>query len=99
MDRSLIMSTIAISIKLDSSYKERLSRLATTKRRTAHALAKTAITNFIEQEERIEAERKEAIASYEDYLETGLHVTVDEVDEWLESWGADNEKDKPLCHK
>jgi hypothetical protein len=22
-----------------------------------------------------------------------------EADEWLESWGTDNEKDVPLCHK
>lgn len=93
------MSTIAMSIKLDSSYKERLSRLAVTKKRTAHALAKAAITHFIEQEERIEAERREAITSYEDYLETGLHVTLAEADQWLESWGTDNEKDAPLCHK
>jgi len=82
------MSTTAMSIKLDSSYKDRLSRLATTKKRTAHALAKAAITSFIEQEERLEAERREAIASYEDYLETGLHVTLAEADEWLESWGT-----------
>ena len=93
------MSTTAMSIKLDSSYKDRLSRLATTKNRTAHALAKAAITSFIEQEERLGAERREAIASYEDYLETGLHVTLAEADEWLESWGTDNEKDAPLCHK
>ena len=93
------MSTNAMSIKLDSSYKDRLSRLATTKKRTAHALAKDAITSFIEQEERLEAERREAIASYEDYLETGLHVTLTETDEWLESWGTDKEKDVPLCHK
>ena len=51
------MSTIALSIKLDSSYKDRLSRLATTKS-VQHALAKAAITSFIEQEERIEAERE-----------------------------------------
>lgn len=69
------------------------------KNRTAHALAKGAITNFIEQEERLEAERLEAISSYEDYLETGLHVTLAEADEWLESWGTDHEKDVPLCHK
>ena len=49
--------------------RSHLKELATT------PLAKAAITSFIEQEERIEAERREAIASYEDYLETGLHVT------------------------
>ena len=93
------MSTTAMSIKLDSSYKDSLNRLAATKNRTSHALAKAAITNFIEQEERIEVERREAIASYEDYLETGLHVTLAEADEWLESWGTDCEKDTPSCHK
>ena len=93
------MSNVAMSIKLDSSYKDRLNRLATTKNRTRHALARAAITSFIEQEERIEAERREAIASYEDYLETGLHVTLAEADDWLESWGTDNEKDAPSCHK
>ncbi|MCH4248384.1 ribbon-helix-helix protein, CopG family [Acinetobacter populi] len=93
------MSIVSMSIKLDSSYKDRLNRLAISKNRTSHALAKAAITRFIEQEERIEAERREAVASYEDYLETGLHVTLAEADEWLESWGTDHEKDAPLCHK
>ena len=69
-------NTVALSIKLESSYKDRLSHLAVAKKRTSHALAREAIQRFVEQEETHENDRKEAIASYEEYLETGLHITL-----------------------
>jgi predicted transcriptional regulator len=95
----MMSNTVALSIKLESSYKDRLSHLAVAKKRTSHALAREAIQRFVEQEETHENDRKEAIASYEEYLETGLHITLDEADEWMATWGNTNEKDMPVCHK
>ena len=30
---------------------------------------------------------------------TGLYATAEEVDEWLASWGTDNELPAPECHE
>lgn len=95
----MMTNTVALSIKLEPSYKERLGHLANAKKRTAHALAREAIQRFVEQEETYENNRKEAIASYEEYLETGLHITLDEADNWMATWGTNNEKEMPICHK
>ncbi len=95
----MMSNTVALSIKLESSYKDRLSHLAVAKKRTSHALAREAIQRFVEQEETQESNRREAIASYEEYLETGLHITLDEADNWMETWGTDNEKEMPICHR
>ena len=40
-----------------------------------------------------------AEASAKEFEETGLHVTFDEMSSWVESWGSDNEKPMPICHK
>lgn len=39
----------------------------------------------------------EALASWEHYQATGLHVPGQEVIAWLETWGTDHECDPPLC--
>lgn len=54
------MPTVTMSVKLDSSDKDRLNRLIVHKNRSSHALAKAVITQFIEQEKRVEAECQEA---------------------------------------
>ena len=46
-----------------------------------------------------EAFRQDAIKAWEEYQETGLHATATEVDEWLASWGTENELPAPICHK
>lgn len=97
--RHMMSTTIALSVKIEANYKERLNHLASLKKRTSHSLAKEAIQRFVEQEETQERERFEALASYEEYLETGLHITLDESNQWLKTWGTENEKEMPVCHK
>ena len=46
-----------------------------------------------------EAFRQDAINAWNEYQETGLHVTGDEVIAWLDTWGEENEKAAPICHK
>lgn len=38
------------------------------------------------------------IDSFNQFLETGLHVTQEEVDLWMDSWGSENELPIPQCH-
>lgn len=88
-----------VSVKLDSSDRERINLLATVKKRTAHYLMKEAIHEYIQREESHLNFIRAAEASAREYDDTGLHVTLDEMDSWMESWGTDNEKPMPICHK
>jgi len=53
---------------------------------------------ILEREEKRDAFRRETLKAWEEYVQTGLHVTLDEVTAWVETWGTDQERDAPLCH-
>jgi len=53
----------------------------------------------ITREEKREAFRRETLAAWEEYAQTGLHVTMDEVTDWVKTWGTDEERDAPVCHR
>ena len=59
----------------------------------------TTRERLYEREEKREAFRQGAINAWNEYQETGLHVTGDEVIAWLDTWGEENEKAAPVCHK
>lgn len=91
-------TTVPMSIRLDPSARQKLKAIAARQKRTAHALATEAITALIEQKEREHAFNQSCIASYNQYKETGLHVTHEELVPWLESLFTDNELPPPACH-
>lgn len=93
------MSMSSTSVKLEPELKARVQKLALARKRTSHWLMKEAIEQYITREEVREAEHRDAVQSWEHYQATGLHVTGDEAIEWLETWGTDNEKPTPECHK
>ncbi|EIJ33601.1 CopG family ribbon-helix-helix protein [Thiothrix nivea] len=87
------------SVKLSDDMSARLRRLADSKRRTPHWLMVEAINRYIEQEERKAVFYADALASWEEYRQDGLHVTWAEAKSWISTWGTDNEKEAPECHK
>jgi predicted transcriptional regulator len=46
-----------------------------------------------------EQDRQDAIAAWEHYQATGLHLTQEEVDEWLVKLEAGEDADPPACHQ
>ena len=62
-------------------------------------MMREAISQYVEREEKREAFRQDAIHAWVVSITTGLHVTGDEVIAWLETWGEENEKAAPGCHK
>lgn len=40
----------------------------------------------------------EVVASYQEYLQTGKHLTLNELDDWMATWGTDQEQAKPPLH-
>lgn len=89
---------MATSIKLDDDLKHRIQNLAEIKHRSAHWLMREAIRDYIVREEAKEQFKQEALASWKAYKETGLHLTNQEVGNWLNSWGTEQETKNPPCH-
>ena len=105
-DKVLLMTTAAPSspiaptpVKLDPQLKHRLKRLAEARHRAPHWLMREAIAQYVEREEKRQELHQQAVAAWEEFQQTGLHATAEEVDAWLASWGTDNELPAPECHK
>jgi predicted transcriptional regulator len=86
------------SLRLDPETKERVQRLASARRRSAHWLMREAIEQYVEREEKREQFRQDALAAWDEYQETGLHVTAEEADAWLAKLEAGEDADAPECH-
>jgi len=78
--------------------KDRVQRLAATRRRSAHWLMREAIEQYVEREEKREQFRQSAIAAWNDYQATGMHVTADEADAWLAKLEDGDDVETPECH-
>ncbi len=94
-----IQRTIPMSIKLKPDTCARLKHLSEIRDRPTHWLMCKAIDQYVDREEKREAFRQDTIKAWDEYQETGLHVTADEVETWLTSWGNENELPVPICHK
>ena len=84
-----------MAIKLPQQDRDRLQQLGATKKRSAHWLAKEAISQYLEREESAETFKQQSIARWEEYCHTGKSVPHDAVMQWLESWGTENELEAP----
>lgn len=86
------------SLKLDENIFDRLGKLAETNKRTKHSLMVEAVESYIEKAEAREAYIQEARASHEHYVETGLHLTNEEVMEWLQKIASGKQAEFPKSH-
>jgi predicted transcriptional regulator len=87
-----------ITIKLDSTHRDRLKSLATAKKRTPHYLMKEAIERYIDAEEAEQAALKIVDNSVSHYEMTGLHITLDEVKTWAKEVKTNRNALLPACH-
>ncbi|MEM1243334.1 MAG: CopG family ribbon-helix-helix protein [Pseudomonadota bacterium] len=90
---------MATSIKLNKELQQRIQHLASLRQRSAHWLMCEAIQQYIEREEARENFKQEALASWEAYQETGKHLNLKEVRNWLSTWGTKKAKKLPKCHE
>ncbi len=86
------------SLKIDKAIKERVHRLAAARRRSPHWLMREAVEQYVEREEKREQLRQEALAAWNAYRTTGLHVTAAEADAWLAKLEAGRRAPIPKCH-
>ena len=90
---------MATSIKLDDQLKNRVQQLATVRRHSAHWIMREAIRTYVEREEAKESFKQEALDSWTTYKETGRHITGEELQQWLSTWGTNDDQEMPACHE
>lgn len=78
--------------------RERVQRLARARKRSPHWVMREAIEQYVEREEKREQLRQDALAAWNHYAATGLHLTGDEADAWLAKLEAGNGGPPPECH-
>jgi len=93
------MTTTAVAIKIDLETKERYKKLAQKKDRSTHWMMRKAISQYLDREEKRVSFHQDVVISWDEYQETGLHATGDEVIQWLNTWGTADEQDAPECHQ
>ncbi|MGD0829568.1 MAG: ribbon-helix-helix protein, CopG family [Terracidiphilus sp.] len=86
------------SLKLDVELKQRIQQLASARRRSAHWIMREAVEQYVSREEKREQLRADALAAWNDYRATGMHVTAEEADTWLAKLEAGDEAEAPQCH-
>lgn len=85
-----------LGVRLDEQLEARLNALAEKTHRSKSYLAKEALTRYIEQEETKALENQETLTRWEKYQETGVVISNDDMMNWLDSWGTDQEKPCPV---
>lgn len=88
----------ATSIKLDDTLKDRVQHLAEARRRSSHWIMREAIAQYVEREEKRETFKQDALHAWEEYQQTGLHLTLEEADTWLAKLEAGEDAEPPKCH-
>jgi predicted transcriptional regulator len=91
-------SVSTTSLKLDTEMKARVQRLADAQRRTSHWIMREAIEEYVSREEKRQSFLKDAVAAWEEYQQTGLHLTGEEADAWMEKLEAGEDAPIPACH-
>lgn len=86
-------------LDLEDDLGKRLGRIAKARQQPADAIIGDAIRQYVEREEARDDFVQEAAVSWADYQTDGLHLTGKEVQDWLQSWGTDDEKGPPECHR
>jgi predicted transcriptional regulator len=86
------------SLKLDHELKQRVQRLASARRRSAHWVMREAVEQYVGREEQREKLRQDALTAWNHYQTTGLHATAEEADAWLAKLEAGEKAKAPACH-
>lgn len=89
---------INTSIKMPHELRRRIQNLAAIRNQSAHAFMLSALENYVNQEEEREAWRQEGIKAWEEFQQTGLHLTNQEVVDWMDKIIQGNEEPMPKCH-
>ncbi len=86
------------AVRLTPEEHQEIVRLAESKQRKPHWIMKEALRQYIDREALAEQLRLSTLASWEEFSATGTHITEDEANAWLDTWGTKHEAKPPKCH-
>ena len=92
------MRAATINLRIEPNIRDRAEHAAELQNRSVAAVVRDALAQYLERYEAEQREIREAVAAWDEYQQTGLHVTADETTAWLRSWGTENEIEPPQCH-
>jgi len=87
-----------MAIVLDNKIESKVQKLAEARHCTTQSIMAEAIRQFVEREEKRERLWQDGLAAWQEYQETGLHVTMEEMDSWLAKLEAGEDAELPKCH-
>jgi predicted transcriptional regulator len=86
------------SIKLRDGLRDRIRTLADNQNRSPNQLMNDALADYVERAEKRAAFLQEAEGAHREYLETGLHVTQQEMDAWFQKIQEGEDPPLPKPH-
>lgn len=91
-------ATVNASVKISPTLKNRFLQLAELRKTSTHSLMLQALENFVAHEEKREEWRQEGIRAWQEFQLTGLHLTNNEILEWMDKVIAGDSESLPKCH-
>ncbi len=86
------------NLQLDDSMQRQVEQLAAARNTTPLEIVRKAVEHYAMDFETRDELLEKAMAALADYEETGLHLTGEEVDEWLAKIEAGENPPMPPCH-
>jgi predicted transcriptional regulator len=83
------------SLKLDAAVKERVQKLAESRRRSANWLMGEAIREFVDREEARAQLDRDTLEAWEEYVRTGKSISDEAADAWLAQLEAGEDAEPP----
>jgi predicted transcriptional regulator len=87
------------SLKLDPATEARLRRLADARGKPPQGLMRDAIDQYLDREERRERMLQDGLDAWNEYQASGMHVTAEEADAWLERLENGEDSEPPQPHR
>ena len=95
----MLMDTVVnTSINIPATLHAQLVSLAEEYQESVEAILLKAAEAFVERTKRRNAWRQKGIDAWEEYKETGLHLTNAEMKDWLAQLASGNDVESPKCH-
>jgi len=80
-----------VPVKLDQDLQARIDQIAKDRRSAPSLVLREAISQYIEREEKREALRCDMLNAWDEFKNSGMHSSAEQVQSWLASWGAQND--------
>ena len=86
------------TVELESDTQQQLEQIAASRRQPAASLLREAVEQFVEREQRRSQLMQDSLDALHHYQTTGLHLTQEEVEVWLDQWETGEQTSLPECH-